>query len=654
MTTVATIPHSDVYLSVSNDAAGVVEGQIAAMTRAGNDAVNAASSAISNIASGLENLTPMEIATLAMPSFNLDTEISTDFAPVISNPLESALWKERISPDATYEPTPLVPVDVPLFTAEEPSVTIPAQSFQPPGDAPEYTNTEQPVQLPDAPVIDINQILATIKGMIGTGQTNVSTPQYTPVSFDGISTGLNLQDPLAAYTQRLFTFTEPLTDTELTSYLLADIALSLSSGGVGLTSDVENAIYQRAKDRITDAYVTEYNRSEAQLAASGWVIPTGAEIAMLSQITAQHLRATEQLNYEVMLQNAQLVLQDRANARDIATKFEQVYRDYLGGYYARMLEAQKQIVTENVALFGIVVEHNKLLLAELETRVELYKAFLTASFAELDAFSKQLDMYKVQAEIRGQDAQLISTWVNAALASVQVYEAQIQGAIAVLQSNKIGVEVYGEKVRAHVAKVQAYATEVSAWSAEIDAATKQVDVYAAKAQAYAATAMAVDSANKTKIAVAELDLKRADFSLEKFKAQLSERLGELQILSDCSKIEATIAGTKGDLEVAKMGVKSSVLNTQAQIAKSAADINLSQAALAQETNKASAANQLAQAQLKVEALKSAATTTAQLAAGLLSAVNVGATISNGYSVGKDIRYSYDESLSNSLNETISS
>jgi|GEM_PF-3501259 len=653
MTTVPTINRPDMFVPTPNDASSIVSDQISAMMEAGQDAIVSATSAIEAISTGLADIGAMHVEAIATPDFNLDTDISEEFNPEISNPLDRMGGTQHTNVDISYEPAPINTKEFPDFSAQEPVMNVPDRPPSKPGAPPEYEGNTQPVSLPEAPAIEVNQILATIKGMIGTGQPPIGAPQYTPANFADTSTGLDIQNPLESYTQRLFSFNEPLSDTELTSYLISDIALSLTSGGRGLDGDAENAIYARAKDRINDEYVAEYKRAEAQLAAAGWVIPTGSASTALSDLAARHLRAVEQLNYEVMIENGRLALQDRANAREISARFEQVYREYLSGYYSRLLEGQKQLVSENLELFKMTVEHNKLLIDEFGARVELYKAFVQSSFAELEAFEKQLASYKIQADIRGQDAQLITTWVSTALASVQVYEAQVQGALAVMQNNKIAAEIYGEKIKAHATKVQAYATEVDAWSTEVDAAAKQIDIYTAKAQAYAATASAIESANRTEISKAEIDIKRADLALQKFKAQLEERLGELQVASEYAKVEAIVAGAKGDIAVAKINAKGSALNAQAQVAKTSADLNVSRAELAQETNKVNAANQLAQAQIRVEALKGAAAASAQLAAGILSAINVGATISNGYSVGKSSDYSYRESLTNSLSENIS-
>ena len=648
---VDSVPFMTVTLAEPNDAASIVSDQINAMQVAADGALVAAESAIGAISEGLSTLEPMELTEVAGVEFDVDFDWESNFNPDMSG-MGGGASSTMPGQEVPFEPAEIKTTELEAFTAVEPSINVPYNWAQKPGAVPVYSGTEQQVTLPAAPDVDLNQVLAKIKEMIGNTQPPAAVPGYTPVNFADVSTGLGLKDPLAEYTQRLFSFHEPLTDTQLTDYLVSDIALSLSTGGRGLEAGVENALFLRARDRINDAYVAEYQREEAELAAQGWVIPTGSSVAILSAISAANLRATEQLNYEVMIENARLVLADRNAAREVAVKFEDVYREYLSGYYSRLLESQKQLVAENLELFRMAVEHNKLLLEELGMRIELYKAFIHASFAELEAFGKQLEAYKIQAEIRGQDAQLLATWIDAALASVKVYETQIQGAIAVMQNNKLAVEIYGEKVKAHVATVQAYATEVGAWSTEVDAMAKQIDIYTSRVQAYAARASAVESANRTEIAKAEIDLKKADIALNRFTALLQERLGELQVEAEYAKIQATIYSAQGDIEVAKIQAKSASASAKADMKKAEGDINIARASLAQEVNKVNSANQLAQAQLRVEALKAIAATSSQLAAATLSAINVGATISNGYSVGKTTSVGYNAELRSSKEERV--
>jgi len=282
--------------------------------------------------------------------------------------------------------------------------------------------------------------------MIDTPGITEELPSYQPVNFADISTGLNPGNALDAYQERLFSYSEPLSDTALTEHLLADIILSLQSGGRGLPEGAEDALFLRAKDRLADEYEDTFNKEDARLATQGWIIPTGAHVAALADITARRNRALEQVSHEAMIENARLVLQDRNNARDIAVRFEGVYREYLSGYYARALEAEAETDAAYRVLDGFkasveaykahaeaVESQNRVQTSIAEIGIKKNEASLMAFRGMVDAFSARLqaigEKNRTEGTRIGAEAQVFGARASA--------HAEIQSAMASAQKSRV-------------------------------------------------------------------------------------------------------------------------------------------------------------------------------------------------------------------------
>lgn len=643
------VPYVYATATPQNDAARIAQSQISTMQGYASQQLSQAVNAIAALGAFNASIEATSLDLTAEP----DASLVTDFTEQFDSDVEY-----EDPPDFTdtvaYVPVEVETTDLQPFDEEAPVVATPVKNFMTPGAKPEF-NDEALADIPiptDVPQIDLNQVLARIKAMLDSAYIPESVPEYTPVNPDDIQTGLNLVDPLEQYKASLFEYNEDLTDTEITDYLLADIIASLQAGGIGMPEGTEDALYQRHRSRVLAEYNETYEDAEAKLAAQGWVIPTGAMLATLARIDAKRTEALAVVSYEVMVENAKLIMQDRENARGIAVKFEEVYRQYLDGYYNRQLEAAKQLAAESLKVFQIALEQNKLLIANEELRIKLLDAYITASLSELEAFKLKMQAQQIQAEIRAQDVELLKAWIQSALAAVEVYEAQVKAATAVVQNNQAIVQLYAEKMRGYMAEWQAVATQIGAWSAEVDAVYKEYDAYLAKTQAFAAYAGAIESQNRVEIAKAEIGLKKQDVAVEEFKALLQAHLGKLEVIKAKNQTEATKLGAKAQVFAATASAHGDIQRARAAIETSRVTADTNRLQLAVENNKVLISKNASELEMRLKALESVAQVSAQLAAATLSAINVGASISDSFQSGNSTSHNYSAQIDNSLSETV--
>lgn len=119
---------------------------------------------------------------------------------------------------------------------------------------------------------------------------NIVEPNvYIPSNAAGIDQGLynsttnGIVNMLATSFGNFFTNYFPL-DASVMSYVNTWLNNAINAGGTGVNIAVENAIWQRDRDRIATQALSAANEATASWAAKGFPLPPGAAVAAVTQI----------------------------------------------------------------------------------------------------------------------------------------------------------------------------------------------------------------------------------------------------------------------------------------------------------------------------------------------------------------------------------
>lgn len=276
---------------------------------------------------------------------------------------------------------------------------------------------------------------------------------------------------------------------EVFDQLLASLRAALQNGATGITPEVEQAIYQRARHRQQAESDAAYARLNKELFGRHFQYPSGALLSAITEIEAVGLRQEAEINNNIITTQA-----------DLQQKFAQFV-------YAQMV-ALEQLIRQ--------------------THTEVNSRALEASRAILDA-----------------GVQEYGERVRAYIAQVQAEETKVRSAVEVLkgaiESNRAKVDIYRAQHEGLTARIQAAA-----------ASNKSItDVYVAEVGAFEAVERAVSERNKSeveavkaKVEAARLDLEAA---IEEVKARLAgytaeSSIGE-RISSDLAHIAAQVVAS---------------------------------------------------------------------------------------------------------------
>jgi len=222
-----------------------------------------------------------------------------------------------------------------------------------------------------------------------------------------------------------------------------NINQTLLTGGTGITEDVENAIYSRARSRLDEEFRDEYEKIENLYSSRGFDVLPGIVAGMMSRMGSEMLRKSEDLNNDILINQTKLAQQQiqfaltmaielfKVRLQEYATRV-QAYAAEIEGYISgiraqvEVINARVKVLEANVRQYVATTEMQKVYYETLSTKIslELQKAKLETDIlisemnANLQAFvavkELQLEAAKAGGTVMAQLAASALSSINTA------------------------------------------------------------------------------------------------------------------------------------------------------------------------------------------------------------------------------------------------
>jgi hypothetical protein len=248
-----------------------------------------------------------------------------------------------------------------------------------------------------------------------------------------------------------------LFSSDVYAALLSRILSDLQHGATGLTPEVEQAIYDRAKARQLVDRQQEYEKINATWTGKQFMLPSGSLVSALIDFSIAANRQDADIENQIIITQAELAQKNSQFIIQQAGALEQIIRQAYSDQENRTLDFEKHRVD--------------VLIREYAERVRAYAA-------ELDA-----EKAKVQATVEA-----------------------LRGAI---ESNKAKVDVYKEQYAALAVRIGAVAAKNESL----------VKVFQSEVQGYAEAERAVAAQNESRIRHLTAKISKADLDLRASVAQ---------------------------------------------------------------------------------------------------------------------------------------
>lgn len=580
---------------------------------------------IVNIAEELDDLPPIDVEM--QPIFSIITPYEPPVKPD-STELDPNFAVAPIEP--TIED--VAPIDTgtaPILSAVPPAIDLdiplPSDLSAVPPTAPDLTA----VTIPDDPVVNLPDV-PTLLGISIPSAPTVTLPDFTAV--------MPIEPTDSSITP--FSFTEPAYGDALLDAVKARLYAFVNGESTGLEPDVENAIWDRARDREYQTARTGIDEISVGFAARGFTMPQGAMLTALSNAYQNLRNKVSGLSRDIMIKQAELEQENRKAAFVNAINLEGQLLTYSNNIANRAFEVAKfasevgvSILNARVALFNASVQ-------AYVANVTAYKARIEAELAKLEIFKAELEGQKLIGELNLQNVQIYKERVNAALAEIEIFKAKLSAVelVTKVDTNRIEafkgmVSAYGEQVRAKASEYDMYATRVKAEASKVDIYRSQVDAYTSEVTAFATLI-------KSKIEQQAAEIKyKQEAPIELFKAKIAA-YGE-QIKAEASRLESLASIYESEIKSysAEIDGEAKRVGAETDAYKAEVEYKTKEATLRMEEARMNLATLQQSIQLLLEAIKGGSSVAAQLAASAMSAVNLSASVSDSNSKSAGIQHS---------------
>lgn len=427
--------------------------------------------------------------------------------------------------------------------------------------------------------------------------------------------------------------------SELLTRLKATLEERISSGGTGLTQEVENAIWDRGREREARAQDDSLRQLD-QMEGLGYAFPPGAYLDARTRIITETDYAVRGHSREVMVKSAELMLDNVKHSLTTAVQLEGQLIDYTNSVENRIFESVKYATEAGVQIYNAKVQAYTAMIEVYRAKVTIYTALIQGETAKVDAYRATIAAEQAKAQINTALVEQYKVQADVALSNVEIYKAEIAGIQAKASIEQTKVQVFGEQVRGFTAQVNAYTAGVEGFRATVGAEATKQDAYKSKVEAFSARVQATTAIIDGRVKAFEGQVSAKNAEYDGYKAAVA---GESARVDGIAKI----AGVQADAyrsTVTASGQYNEVLTKQwaSQIDQQAriAEIGVSAA-------KANAELYISTRSLALDAAKTGAQVAAQIGAAAINAVNYSASVSSSESASASVGVSGSTSTSNS-------
>lgn len=545
-------------------------------------------------------------STMAAPTLpavpSLPTLPTVTFATPSGQPAELAL-------DA------VAPVIIDGFDTLPPELNFPTAPTITIGSAPVLSDVRD-VAIPDAPEValpDAPQFLSLSTHTFG----GVNLHEDWLTKLEDIPQ-LELLEPAP------FEFRRPARyASQLLEGLKAVIASRIHSGS-GLAPTVEQAIWDRARDRETQTALARERDITRSAEALGFPLPSGALAAQLADARREYYDKLAELSREIAIKQAELEQSNVKEAIQHGLTLESAMMDEAAKFDALAFEAAKSAADNALAVYNARLEQYKTLLDAYRTYASAYETVIKAELNKVEVFKAMLAAEETKANINKSLVDRYRAEIDGRMASVEIYKARVQAAQTLVSLEQTKLQAGGEQIRAYVAainaetsKVELHKQMVMAEGTKQEAYKNQVQAYGSKVSAQAEAARLGIAQTQAKIAAKELEWRGWSAKLSAEVAKMDASAKQSAILVDGYRVGANAVEANASSLMRRWEADIRQYEAGTQVVLQTAKMNND---MAIQTNNA-----------RLDATKIGLATASQRAASAWSMVSASASISGGVS-----------------------
>lgn len=518
--------------------------------------------------------------------------------------------------------------DIPVFNVPDPSIAlpdVPTVSWPTdPGSAPPLDD----VVVPTAPSITLPRVPTFDPVAVP------NRPEYQTVSFDGVRPDISLVSP-----GNLFVFSEQPYSSDVLDLLTQKVLNDIRQGGTGLGADAEQAIWDRAKNRLAEDMQVEIDRVTDMFAAMGCSRPSGPMMGAIARAQQEYGRKLSDLDRDILVQQSELAFKNVQQILDVALKLEQINIDLHNKTMQRAFETAKEVADSALKAFEYEIKAHNLQLDQYKTDATVFETKIRANLATLEQYKALIESAKLESDIQSKSIEIYNAQLKGVASLIEIYKSEMEGAKIKSEVQVQKLTAYRSQIEAYVSRVNANVSRFNAYSAQIGGEKAKAEVYADQVQAFTARVKAVEAQASAESAYAKALADANKSIIEGYQADVAKYKADIDYAMTAQGNVVKLF----DSEVSGYGQKVKAIDahndTQYKKFTSQVDALYRQASIILEEAKQELMAKIESAKVLAETSKAGATVYAQFGAASLAQANYSA------------RVSYDESVNNGSSES---
>lgn len=434
-----------------------------------------------------------------------------------------------------------VPGDMPgqLDLASLPDVEVEGFTLQPPimdfGAAPDVVIGQAPtlpqmrdVAIPDAPDVtlpDAPGFLALTTHTFG----GVNLHEGWLEKLDDVPE-LQLLEPAPFEFKRAPGYASQLLDN------LKAVINARIQGGTGLNPVVEQAIWDRSRDRETQIALAREQEVMRSAEALGFPLPSGVLAGQLADARREYHDKLSGLSRDIAIKQAEL---EQANVKDAIAQglaLEGQLMDQALQLDRLSFDAAKTAADHSIAAHNAALERYKALLEGYRAFALAYETVIKAEMNKVEVYKALLQAEQTKAQINQSLVARYKAEIDGRMAAVEIYKARVQAAQTLVSLEQTRIQAGSEQIRAFVATINAETSKVELFKARAQAEATKQDAYKSQVQAYSAYTGAQAERARVAIAQAQAKISAKELEWSGWKARLSAEVAKMDAAAKQSAI----------------------------------------------------------------------------------------------------------------------
>lgn len=422
-------------------------------------------------------------------------------------------------------------------------------------------------------------------------------------------------------------------------------------GGTGLPKEVEQALFDRARQREDQAAAKQVAETFEAFAAKNFTLPPGALVKQVAMINEQNRLKAAEINRDILAEAAKYEIENLRHAVEKGITLEGLTMNLFENAAKRTFEVAKFYADAQIKVFDAQITLFNSQNQAFQTLASVYKTKLDGALSKLQAYKTAADAQLAIGQLNEQTVKVFTAKLQGLTSQVEIYKAKMGAAQIRSELIKTQLDAYRTDVQAFAEKISAEKVKFDAYKAQIEGETAKVGVVEGRAKAYAATIQGFAAKADVKVKNIQAVIEAAKAKIVAFQADVEAQKAKLQGEVSVAAYKTEMFKAEVEGFKAKMGAEQVNAELGVKVQETITRTNISTAEMAIKKYEVDLTEAIKRAEIAMEGLKAAGGYTAQLAAGAMSALHMSASISGSGAMSDTSSNSFSQTTSNTTSES---